>query len=69
MILNFAEKSNEASGNRSDIDELRRLLAESRADIAAGRTHSHEEVIDNLRRKFTIENSGAYAAKTLPLKP
>ena len=34
------------------VHELRQLLAESRADIAQGRTRPHNEVIADLRRKY-----------------
>ena len=34
------------------INELRRLLGESRADISAGRTRSHSEVMASLKRKY-----------------
>lgn len=32
--------------------ELRKLLEESKVDIAAGRTRSHEEVMSDLRSKY-----------------
>ena len=34
------------------INELRGLLAESRADIAAGRTRPHKDVMTDLRKKY-----------------
>ena len=48
----LAVMSIEAYNALCGVSELRRLLEESRADIAAGRTRSHSEVMASLRKKY-----------------
>jgi PHD/YefM family antitoxin component YafN of YafNO toxin-antitoxin module len=38
------------------VSELRRILSESRADIAAGRTRLHKDVFADFRRKYADGN-------------
>ena len=37
-------------------EELYRLLAEGRADVLAGRTRPHKEVMDDLKRRIVDDN-------------